>query len=201
MTGLPLTKTAKVRPEKAKDRARIDELLDVCFGKDRFTKTAYRFREGVDPVPELSFVVAYHNPAIEGEAGEAPVAATIRYWPVALPDDSASLLLGPIAVDPQYQSDGIGNNLMNFSLQQARALGYANCILVGDAPYYNRFGFWRENTAGLQLPGWVDENRFLGLEWAEGSLKNQQGLVRKWPKGRLLPHYQKNGKNLNSTTR
>lgn len=181
MSGLPLTDKAIVRPERAKDRARIEELLDASFGKDRHKKTAYRFREGVDAVPELSYVVEYQN--------KPDVSATIRYWPVLLPDDTASLLLGPIAVAAEFQSEGIGANLMTFSLGQARALGYASCLLVGDAPYYVRFGFTRDVTLGLDMPGWVDMNRFLGLEWAENSLKNQKGMLRKWPRGRALPHY------------
>lgn len=185
MSGLPLTAHSLVRPEKAKDRARIEELLDAAFGPDRFNKTAYRFREGVDAVPELSYVVEYKD---------APsISATIRYWPVLLPDDSASLLLGPIAVDASKQNEGIGVALMNFSLGQARALGYGNCLLVGDAPYYSRFGFTRELTLGLDMPGWVDLNRFLGLEWAQGSLQPQKGMLRKWPKNRVLPHYLKGG--------
>lgn len=231
MSGLPLTDKAIVRPERARDRARIEELLDASFGKDRHKKTAYRFREGVDAVPELSYVVecavvvapiGAEQSRIDGtlsperlcaepERGEqsewqkstgavAPigaeqshniVSATIRYWPVLLPDDTASLLLGPIAVATEFQSEGIGANLMTFSLGQAKALGYASCLLVGDAPYYVRFGFTRDVTLGLDMPGWVDMNRFLGLEWVENSLKNQKGMLRKWPRGRALPHYQR----------
>ncbi len=177
----PLTPSCEVRPEKAKDRDAIEGLLDAAFGAGRHSKTAYRFRENVDPVPELSFVV---------DCGEnSPLAATIRYWPILLPDDSASLLLGPIAVDPKRQQEGIGVGLMNFSMNQARALGYNNLILVGDAPYYARFGFGRACMAGLDLGGPVDTARFLGLEWVAESLSKQQGVLRKWPKARALPHY------------
>jgi predicted N-acetyltransferase YhbS len=194
MSGLPLTPQAVVRPERARDRARIGALLDICFGPDRHQKTAYRFREGVDPVPELSYVVEYEG--VHESTGD--VSATIRYWPVLLPDDSASLLLGPIAVDPEKQSEGIGVNLMNFTLAQARALSYPSVILVGDAPYYSRFGFTREVTRGLELPGWVDLDRFLGLEWDAGSLSRQRGMLRKWPSEKPLPHYKT---ALDSTTR
>jgi predicted N-acetyltransferase YhbS len=193
MSGLPLTKKAIVRPERSRDRARIEELLDLCFGADRLKKTAYRFREQVEPVVELSYVVAY-----EDETGsELDVAATIRYWPLLLPDDTPGLLLGPIAVDPALRNEGIGEGLMHFTLAQARAMGYASVILVGDAPYYQRFGFSRDVTLGLEMPGWVEESRFLGLEWVEGALLNQKGLLRKWPKGRLLPHYSKGQKTTN----
>jgi predicted N-acetyltransferase YhbS len=194
MTGLPLTKTAIVRPERARDRARIDALLDLCFGPGRNNKTVYRFRENVDPVPELSYVVEYQGPKTDGAENEPAVsgedvAATIRYWPVVLPDDSASLLLGPIAVDPARQSEGIGAELMTFTMNQAKAMGYANVVLVGDAPYYTRFGFRRDVMLGMTLPGPVDYERFLGLEWVAGSLSSQKGVLKKWPAGRALPHY------------
>lgn len=192
MTGLPLTKTAIVRPERARDRARIDALLDICFGPTRNQKTVYRFREGVEPVPELSYVVEYQDPAITAEPAVSgdDVAATIRYWPLLLPDNSASLLLGPIAVDPLRQSEGIGAELMNFTMKQAEALGYANLILVGDAPYYTRFGFTRAVTLGLELPGPVDAERFLGREFVAGSLSQLKGVLRKWTSA-TPPHYQK----------
>src|SRR5262249_26997036 len=119
------------------------------------------------------------------------VAATIRYWPVLLPSGACCLLLGPIAVDESRQSEGIGASLMNFSMNQAKALGYPALLLVGDQPYYGRFGFTREITKDLQLPGPVEDERFLGLEWVAGALSHEQGIIRKWPSGRLLPHYKK----------
>src|SRR5262249_52381334 len=150
-------------------------------------KTAYRLREGVDPVRELCYVVEYQG---EGQTEESnDVAATIRYWPVLLPSNAFCLLLGPIAVDDARQNEGIGASLMTFSMNQAKALGYPGLLLVGDQPYYQRFGFSREVTKGLQLPGPVDENRFLGMEFVPGSLSGEQGVIRKWPSGRLLPHY------------
>ena len=160
-----------IRPEHPDDAAAIEALLDICFGADRNSKTAYRFREGVAPIAALSFVVEYDAHKLS---------ATIRYWPVLLPDNTPSLLLGPIAVDPARQSEGIGIELMNYSMARADTLGYSSILLVGDAPYYNRFGFLRENTLGLTLPGWVDENRFLGRETKSGVLKNQRGMLRKF---------------------
>lgn len=168
-----LTDNTSVRYEREGDAAAIERLLDVCFGPDRFKKTAYRFREGVAPVKGLSLVV-------EDNTTHALI-GTIRYWPVVLPDGSTSLLLGPIAVEPARQSEGIGVELMNYSIAIAKDMHYASIILVGDAPYYNRFGFVRENTLGITLPGWVDENRFLGLEIIPGALRMQSGMLGKWP--------------------
>ncbi|NDE91340.1 MAG: N-acetyltransferase [Alphaproteobacteria bacterium] len=160
-----------IRPEQPTDSAAIEALLVICFGPDRFKKTAYRFREGVAPHPDLSYVM-------EDET-TGTVIGTIRYWPVMLPDGTQSLLLGPIAIDPSRQSEGMGIDLMEYSLEKAKALGARSILLVGDAPYYNRFGFLRENTLGITLPGWVDLNRFLGLEIEPGILKKQHGMLQK----------------------
>lgn len=188
--SFPLTKTAVVRHERARDRDRIETLLDQAFGPDRHgKKTVYRLREGVEPVRELSYVVEYQG---EGEVSETnDLAATIRYWPVLLPSNACALLLGPIAVDEARKNEGIGASLMTFSMNQARALGYTALLLVGDQPFYERFGFTRGPALNLQLPGPVEEARFLGLEWVAGALSNESGLLRKWPSGRLLPHYKK----------
>lgn len=172
-TPQPLTDKTLVRPERESDAASIEALLDVCFGPDRHKKTAYRFREDVAPIAALSFVVE--------DKETKQLVGTIRYWPVVLPDGTPSLLLGPIAVEPARQSDGIGIELMNYSLAKARGLHYASIILVGDAPYYNRFGFVREVMLGITLPGWVDESRFLGLEIVPGVLSEQKGMLGKWP--------------------
>jgi predicted N-acetyltransferase YhbS len=193
---LPLTKTAVVRHERAKDRARIDVLLDQAFGLDRQQKkTVYRLREGVEAVRELSYVVEYvaenDEPSAVAGSAEQDLAATIRYWPVLLPSNNGTLLLGPIAVDEARKSEGIGASLMTFSMNQAKALGYTSLLLVGDQPYYQRFGFTRDVTKGLTLPGPVEEERFLGIEFVPGSLTREQGMIKKWPAGRLLPHYKK----------
>ncbi len=169
----PLTDKTIVRPERGEDAKAIEALLDVCFGANRQQKTAYRFRENVAPITALSFVVE--------DKDTKQLVGTIRYWPVVMPDGTPSLLLGPIAVEPQRQSDGIGIELMNYSLAKARTLHYASIILVGDAPYYNRFGFVRDVMLGITLPGWVDENRFLGLEIIPGALSGQKGMLGKWP--------------------
>lgn len=169
----PPTDKTIVRAERAKDQAAIETLLNVCFGPDRFKKTAYRFREGVAPVNGLSFVVEDKNSGV--------LVGTIRYWPVVLPDGTPSLLLGPIAVEPSRQSEGIGVELMNYSMDIARSMHYASIILVGDAPYYNRFGFVRDVMLGITLPGWVDEERFLGYEIINGVLREQRGMLGKWP--------------------
>ncbi|MCW2238138.1 GNAT family N-acetyltransferase [Azospirillum canadense] len=163
--------------EEPRHAAAIEALLDRSFGPDRFKKTAYKLRDGVDPIPELSLVAIEHD-----EFGNEILEGTIRYWPVTIGGQVAgsgvpALLLGPIAVSERLQGGGLGSKLIRMSLNKAAALGHRAVILVGDAPYYARFGFTRDLTLGMALPGPVDLDRFLGLELAPGALAGAAGMV------------------------
>lgn len=152
--------------------AAIEALLDRSFGPDRFKKTAYKLREGVPPIPELGFVAIEHD-----ELGNEILEGTIRYWPVTIGGTIPALLLGPIAVSERLQGGGLGSKLIRMSLNKAAALGHRAVILVGDAPYYARFGFTRDLTLDMALPGPVDLDRFLGLELVPRALASAAGTV------------------------
>ena len=102
---------------------------------------------------------------------------TVRLWPVDAGGADA-LLLGPLAIAKPYRSRGFGRRLMAEALFRAFVAGHGAVLLVGDAPYYEAFGFSRRLTRGLAMPGPVDEARFLGLELAAGALQGAKGLVR-----------------------
>jgi predicted N-acetyltransferase YhbS len=157
--------------EQPHHAAAIDTLLDQSFGPHRAGKTVYRLREDVAPVPELSLV------ALEDDA----VVGTIRYWPVLIGGITPTILLGPIAVSSDLRSGGLGAQLIRQSLNRASAAGWRSVVLVGDAPYYSRFGFTRDLTLNMSLPGPVDLDRFLGLELVEGSLSGVSGMLSRWP--------------------
>lgn len=158
--------------EEPRHDAAIEALLDRSFGPDRFKKTAYKLREGVAPIPELGFVAIEHD-----ELGNEILEGTIRYWPVTIGGTVPALLLGPIAVSDRLQGGGLGSKLIRMSLNKAAALGHRAVILVGDAPYYARFGFTRDLTLDMALPGPVDLDRFLGLELVPGALAGAAGMV------------------------
>jgi predicted N-acetyltransferase YhbS len=105
------------------------------------------------------------------------VVGTVRLWHVSAGPGRPALMLGPLAVDCTCQSLGIGGKLMRAALDKAKALGHRAVLLVGDAPYYERFGFSGEGTEGLWLPGPVDRARFLALELQPGALTGAFGLV------------------------
>lgn len=154
--------------ERPEDAALIEPLLDECFGPERFEKTAYKIREKLHPIPELSFVVREEDNLL----------ATIRYWPVAIGENTPALLLGPIAVDPARRGEKIGVNLICKSLKVAEALGHGLIVLVGDPEYYEQFGFVNAVALGLSLPGPVEERRLLVKELKAGMLTGLQGIVR-----------------------
>lgn len=139
------------------DAAAIEQLLDRAFGPDRHRRTAYAVREGTDPIAALSIA------ALDGEA----LVGTIQCWPVALDGDhgarAAMTMVGPVAVDPPRQQQGIGHALMAHMLQAAERTGADRALmLIGDPDYYGRFyGFTAERTAAWRLPGPVERHRLL----------------------------------------
>lgn len=162
----------KMMAEQPAHAVAIEALLDAAFGEDRRHKTVYGLRVGVEPVAGLSLV-------IEGDQGE--LLATLRFWPVDLVSaDGTSLrvlLLGPIAVGEELRGTGLGTALMERGLDLARGQGWPAVLLVGDEPYYRRFGFQRALAESLELPGPVDLKRFLGLELDVGSLSGRVARV------------------------
>ncbi|MFZ5913892.1 MAG: GNAT family N-acetyltransferase [Pseudomonadota bacterium] len=158
------------RCERPEDKGAIEFLLDMAFGPGRFAKTAYRLREGVDCIPELSLV------AME----EGILRGSIRFWPIQIGEaQTPALLLGPLVVDPLHRGRGIAIKLMQLSLEMAAAHGHHIVVLVGDEPYYARVGFSSVMAKGLSLPGPVDLKRLLAKELTPGALAGVSGLVRK----------------------
>ena len=142
-------------------------LLDRAMGPDRVLKPSERLREGRLPARGLSLV------ARDGDR----IVGSVRLWHVDAGEDRPALLLGPLAVDPAYQGFGVGSALMTESIERATALGHGAILLVGDAPYYQRFGFSAELTRKLKMPAPVMRKRFLGLELQAGALAGAAGKV------------------------
>lgn len=144
-----------------------EALLDAAFGPARFRKTAERLRAGRVPAHGLALVAK--------DAGA--LVGTLRLWSIDAGGVPA-LLLGPLAVAQSHRSRGLGRRLTAEALFRAFTAGHKAVLLVGDAPYYEAFGFSRNETLRLALPGPVDEARFLGLELRTGALASAEGLVR-----------------------
>ena len=147
-----------------------EALLDLAFGGGRRALSAYRLREGVDPVQDIAVAARDDRDGLVG---------VIRFWPIIVGErDSEGLLLGPIAVHPVRQGEGIGATLMLEGLSRARDRGWRFVLLVGDLGYYTRFGFKRYTD--ITFPPPTDPNRVLGYEIQAGALEGITGPVRKW---------------------
>jgi predicted N-acetyltransferase YhbS len=160
--------TTTIRNELPSDVAARERLLDKAFGAKRLRKTSERLREGRLPAEGLAFTATDEKGKLVG---------TVRLWNVIAGSAGPSLLLGPLAVSCRHRGRGLGRQLMDHAINTARVLGHESILLVGDAPYYARFGFGVEHTRSLHLPGPVARERFLGLELVPEALDGAEGLV------------------------
>ena len=169
----------QIRQERPADIDAREALLDQAFGETRTRKSSERLREDRLPAEGLSFI------ASEG----SQVIGTARLWNVAFGNEKSlgapALLLGPVAVAEDCRSRGLGGALVRRAIQTARKLGYGAIVLVGDAPYYNRFGFSGEKTGALWMPGPFERRRLLGRELKAGGLDGARGMIA--ATGRFVP--------------
>lgn len=156
----------ELRPESPEDWWEVEALFDLCFAPGRTALSSYRLREAVPPVAPLCLVA--HEAGI--------LAGAIRFWPVRI-GETRALLLGPVAVHPTHQGEGLGAFLIQEGLSRARDSGWERALLVGDAPYYGRFGFTR--LEGLEMPPPTNPARVLGAELVEGAWAGVTGKVRR----------------------
>ncbi|WP_076865094.1 GNAT family N-acetyltransferase [Bradyrhizobium mercantei] len=164
-----------IRAERASDVVAREALLDACFGENRHTRTCQRLRDGRAPAQGLSLAAVRQDGRLVG---------TVRLWHVSAGGRSA-LMLGPLAVDDGCRGLSVGAALMRRALAVAKGRGHGAVILLGDAPYYARFGFTAAKTGELSLPGAFERERLLGLELVEGALDGAWGMIT--PTGAALP--------------
>jgi len=151
--------------ETAEDWWEVEALYDLCFAPGREALSSYRLRDNIPPVPGLSLVA---------RDSDGILAGAIRYWPVQAAGVPA-LLLGPVAVHPTHQGEGLGGLLINASLHAARDSGWDRVLLVGDAPYYSRFGF--SKLPDIRMPPPTNPDRVLGLALTPGAWDGLTGKV------------------------
>ncbi|WP_430691630.1 GNAT family N-acetyltransferase [Mesorhizobium captivum] len=156
--------------EAAGDIEAREALLDRAMGPKRRKKSSEKLRRGRRPSEGLAFVARDPSGAVVG---------TVRLWDVTLGENGpAALLLGPLAVEPGLKSGGIGSALMRHAVAEAARLGHDAILLVGDAPYYGRFGFSAGRTGSLAMPGPYERHRLLALELKEGALDGAKGTIK-----------------------
>jgi predicted N-acetyltransferase YhbS len=156
----------QLEEEEEGDWWEVEALYDLVFSPGRTALSSYRLRDNVPTVSALCLTMR----------ADGVLVAAIRYWPVEVGGQDA-LILGPVAVHPTHQGEGLGGVLINESLAEARRLGWERVMLVGDAPYYRRFGF--RKLEGVEMPPPTNPDRILGLELKAGAWKGVTGVVSK----------------------
>ncbi|WP_265501342.1 GNAT family N-acetyltransferase [Paracoccus beibuensis] len=167
----------EICPETPADEPEVEALYDLCFAPGRTALSSYRLRDGVPRVAELCLVL--RDPG-------CTLMAAIRYWPARIGRRNL-LLLGPIAVHPTAQGEGLGGLLMRDSLARARRMRFSRVLLVGDAPYYSRFGFQRLDDVLMPPP--TNPDRVLGLELRPGAWVGVAGQVTRAPAAPTTPSH------------
>jgi predicted N-acetyltransferase YhbS len=163
-----------MRPVAPGDLAAIGDLHQRAFGPGRFARTAYRIREGTGAFSPFCRVCR-----VDGH-----LVAALRFTPIVIGGKGQALLLGPLAVDPDFANRGHGRGLVAKALEEARDAGIALVLLVGDEPYYGKLGFRRIPYGKITLPGPVDPNRLLAAELAPEALAGYGGMVAADPAAR-----------------
>ncbi len=166
--------------ENAGDVVARENLLDRAMGANRRKKSSEKIRRGRVPAEGLALVARDRDGHVIG---------TVRLWNVEAGVNAEgtpinALLLGPLAVDASFEGKGVGSALMRAAMQEAKNRGHGAILLVGDAPYYERFGFFSGKAQHLVMPGPFERSRFLALELIEGWLDGAAGMI--VPSGRML---------------
>jgi predicted N-acetyltransferase YhbS len=163
-----------ILPETPKDAQAIERLLERTFGPGRFVLSAYRLREHVDHLLDLSFTARIGTLMV----------GSVRQLPVCI-GDTPALMLGPLTVEPPFRSRGVGRMLLDRALRDAKEKGHRLVILVGDEPYYGRVGFKPVPKGRATMPGPVDYSRLLVAELVDGAFNDVSGAIRPdWSKAR-----------------
>ncbi|ULB08936.1 N-acetyltransferase [Cereibacter azotoformans] len=157
----------RLEQERDADWWEVEALYDLCFAPGRTALSSYRLRDGVPTVADLCALL---------RDADGTLAAAIRYWPVKVADKPV-LLLGPVAVHPTRQGEGLGALLITETLAEARKLGWERVMLVGDAPYYRRFGF--RKLERVEMPPPTNPERVLGMPLVTGAWEGVEGPVTK----------------------
>ena len=162
----------RFKHETENDKQKVEDLLDLVFSPSRKNLSSYLLRKNVPKISTLSFVAKNNKGSIVG---------IIRNWPIFIESrKNISLLIGPIAVHPTFQGEGLGAYLINHSIKKSRKYGWERAVLIGDIKYYKSFGFFQQNNNKIDFPSPTDPQRILLLEIKNNSFNGIKGKVKKF---------------------
>ena len=159
--------SVSIQPEVPDDVIAIERLHERTFGPGRYAKTAYRLREQVEHIRELSYTARIGTLLI----------GSVWLSPIRI-GEAKALLLGPVTVEPAFRDRGVGQALIERALKEAKDKGHRLVILVGDEAYYEKSGFKRIPRGRAIMPGPVDPARLLLAELTQGAFEGVSGPIR-----------------------
>ena len=155
--------------EAKNDHIEVERLLDLVFTPRRKLLSSYQLRNSANKVDNLSYVIKDNSKKVVG---------SIRFWNIKVDSHSSKgLLLGPLAVHPIYQSEGLGEKLVLNGIEKAHSDNWNWIVLVGDLGYYSKFGFSKNPTHGISIGNGLDNSRLLGLDINDGFLEEAVGSL------------------------
>ena len=155
--------------EAKNDHLEVERLLDLVFTPRRKLLSSYQLRNSDNKVDNLSYVIKDNSKKVVG---------SIRFWNIMVDSHcSRGLLLGPLAVHPIYQSEGLGEKLVLNGIEKAHSDNWNWIVLVGDLGYYSKFGFSKNPTRGISIGNGLDNSRLLGLDINDGFLEAAFGSL------------------------
>ena len=165
------------RLEKEEDYYNIENLTREAFwnvyrpGCDEHL-VLHKLRNLASFIPELDYIAE-----IDGK-----MAGHIAYSRMFHGDNrlmSEEIIgFGPISVLPEAQKMGIGRELIHFSMQKAKDLGYKAVLITGSDQYYPKLGFEKASSYNIYLPGMEGQEAsfFMAKELEKGYLSNHAGV-------------------------
>jgi predicted N-acetyltransferase YhbS len=165
-----MSQAIAIRKAQPADIPEISQLHARVFGPGRFARTAYRVRERMGPGSEVSRFCRL-------AAADGNLIAALRMSEIVIGGTPGAVLLGPLVVAPEYAGQGYGRALVKEAMDATREAGVKLVVLVGDEPYYGRFGFRPVAPGLITFPGPVNPARILAAELESGCLSTFHGLI------------------------
>jgi putative acetyltransferase len=162
----------RVRPEEPEDAGAVARVNDLAFKGP--AEAAIIRRLWAAGAVTLSLV------AVKGEE----VIGHVMFSPVEIDHDGQSITavgLGPVAVHPDHQGQGIGTALCEAGLSRLAAAGHKIAIVLGHPTYYPRFGFEPAVQYGIRWEKDVPDEVFMVIALEDGALDGVHGVVRYHP--------------------
>ena len=155
----------EIREERHDDIEAIRDVNKRAFGQDQEGNIVDALRSNGAALLSL---VATLNGQVVGH---------IMYSPITVGDVTAAAL-GPMAVHPEHQREGIGSKLIEAGTQKLKDAGYPFIIVLGHANYYPRFGFKRASSFGIKCEWEVPEDVFMLLVLDHERMQGVSGLAK-----------------------